>query len=513
MRRLQLPHFEHHRRELQQNRRRFSLAVLTLCATISVLLGLQFRGSQAASMVTISGRVTNFSTGGGLSGVTLKLCSGNPNVVTNSSGNWSYTLTQAHWFCVQYLSGASSTVVFKDAPNLTSEAKAAGMKSYESQVAGLNCYHNSGCSNDAPKYDRSVDNGYDLRFANKATPTPTKTPTPTPKTPTPAPKTPTPVPKTPTPAPKTPTPKPATPKASTPKPAGSAPSASAPASVEAAADTTPPTPPSDFQATVAGNNAVVSLSWRAAEDASGVRGYVLERSLDAINWELLGTEITDRKYEDKTGSFDLRYFYRISALDTAGNKSDFAATNVFTPKFSSNTGTDSATTYTSDDQKVSLLLPGDAVDSAAMCTVTKDETLKAEGTTSKRPVAAGVYVLVCKTEAGDVIESFNKPITWSFNLKDSLKGLANPEAYLMEEGGAVAVKGAKYDGDSKILSFESTSDKPVYVLAAKAPGIPLNLVAFILAVILAVGGVVVLILRRKQKTNYDDYLRSKYYNL
>jgi hypothetical protein len=431
MRRLQLPHFEHHRRELQQNRRRFNVSVLALCVLISVALGLQFRGSQAASMATISGRVYNSSNNAGLSGVTLKLCSGNPNVVTNSSGNWSYTLTQAHWFCVEYLSGAPTTVTYRDAPNRTAEAKADGIKYYESQVAGLNCYHNSGCSNDAPKYDRSVDTGYDLRFLSKATPAPTPTPTPT-RTPTPAP-TPTPVPtpiKTPTPnppAPRTPTPVPGAPAPTrTPTPVSGSggrtptPAAGAPA---AAPDTQPPSAPSAFQASVTGNNAVVDLNWQAAEDASGIRAYRLERSVDTVLWMPLTDTVTELEYHDKTVAFDLHYYYRLAAIDTAGNESAFSYADAATPKFASNVSVDTDTTYTSDDQIVSLLLPGGAVDTSAACTITKDGGRKVE--LKGRALAAGVYELVCKTEGGILITDFGKPLTWNFNLKSKLKGLNN----------------------------------------------------------------------------------------
>lgn len=523
MRRLQSPHFERHRRELQQNRRRFSVAVLALCVVISVALGVQFRGGQAATMATVSGRVYNSSTGAGLSGVTLKLCSGNPNVVTNSSGNWSYTMTQWHWFCVEYSSGAPSTVTFRDAPNRTAEAKAAGVTYYESQVAGVDCYHSSSCSNDAPKYDRSVDTGYDLRFLTKATPTPTPTPTPT-RTPTPVP-TPVPTPKTPTPTPRTPTPVPRTPTPvpqSTPTSGGggggstSRPSTGSktptPTPAVAEPDTTPPSAPGGFEASVTGSNAVIDMQWQAADDAGGVRSYRLERSVDAVSWTPLADSLTGLDYHDKAVAFDLRYYYRVAAVDKAGNMSAYSYADATTPKFASNVSVDTATTYTSDDQVVSLLLPSGAVEANAECSITKDESRRVDPKDLK--LAAGVYDLVCKTEDGSLITDFSKPLTWNFNLKDQMKGLEQPTAYMLDESGtAVQIKGAKYDADSKILSFDSSSSQAVYVLAAKASGLPISLIALVVTVMLAAGGVVAVVLRRRQKLNYDEYLRQKYYNL
>lgn len=507
MRRLQLPHFEHHRRELQRNRRRFSVAVLGLCMVISVALGVQFRGSQAATMATVSGRVYNSTNGAGLSGVTLKLCSGNPNVVTNSSGNWSYTMTQWHWFCVEYLSGAPSSVTYRDAPNRTAEAKSDNVKYYESQVAGINCYHNTACSNDAPRYDRTVDSGYDLRFLSKATPTPTPTPT---KTPTPVP-TPAP-PTTPAPTPKTPSPTPKPAPTKTPvKPAGGSGGggAVAPAPAPAAPDTTSPTSPAAFQAEVTGSSAVIDLSWQASSDASGVKTYRLERSLDQVTW-VPKADLTGLTYKDESAGFDLFYYYRLSAIDNADNVSEFARAEVHTPKFASNTSLDNATTYTSEDGIVSVLVPSGAIASDAACSITQDDD-QTPGT-KDRLLVGGVYVFLCKTAAADTISDFGKPLAWNFNLKGKLKGLTRPEAYLADNA-KVAVKGAKYDANSNVLSFESSSNVPVYVLAARAPGIPLNLIAIVLAVIIGVGGVVVAILRRRQKVNYDEYLRQKYYNL
>jgi hypothetical protein len=506
MRRLQLPHFEHHRRELQRNRQRFNVTILVLCMVISVALGVQFRGSQAATMATVSGRVYNSTNGAGLSGVTLKLCSGNPNVVTNSSGNWSYTMTQWHWFCVEYLSGAPSSVTYRDAPNRTAEAKSDNVKYYESQVAGVNCYHNTACSNDAPRYDRTVDSGYDLRFLSKATPTPTPTKTPTPvPTPAPAPSTPAPTPKTPA-----PTPKPAPTKTPVNPGGGSGGAGSGGAATPAAPDTTPPSMPGSFQGEVTGSNAVVELSWQAAGDDSGIKGYHLERSLDKMNWFNKADALTGLTYQDDNAGFDLHYYYRLSAIDNAGNVSGYTTTEVATPKFAGNTSVDNATTYTSEDGMVSVLVPSGAFAGDAACSITQDDSQKPG--TKERPLVGSVYVFLCKTVAGDTISDFGQPLTWNFNLKGKLRGLTRPEAYLADNA-KVAVKGAKYDANSNVLSFASSSNVPVYVLAAKAPGIPLNLIAIVLAAVIGVGGVLVVILRRRQKVNYDEYLRQKYYNL
>jgi len=488
--------------------------MLALCVVASVAGGLQLRQSQAATMVTISGRVYNATTGSGLSSVKLHLCSGNPDVVTNSAGNWSYTLTQWHWFCTEYLSGAPSNVTFKDAPNLTSEAKAAGLKSYESQVAGIVCYHSTSCSGDAPKYDRSVDTGYDLRFTSVATPAPTPVPT---KTPTPAP---TPVPTktaTPVPTPVPTTKPPATTKTPAPAPTpsrGLVPITPQVASAATNNDKTPPTVPANFQILVSSDNAVVSLSWEASTDASGIKGYSLERSFDKATWTNLtpGSLITDVHYQDDKAAFGLHYYYRLQAFDNAGNPSDYAQADVTTPDFSSNTSQDNSTTYTSDDQLATVLLPSGAIDGNADCTISKDE--HALEPPKDKPIVAGPYKLFCKSESGDVISQLNKPVAATYQLKGKMGGYASPSGVVVDASGkAVASTDAQYDKKSEVMQFTAAQIGATAVLGIKKSGPPLNFIIFLIAIIAVIVGVILLVLRRTQKQNYDEYLRKKYYNL
>ncbi len=502
-------------------RRRFSLAVVAMCMVISVAVGLQFRGSEAATMVTISGRVYNATTGAGLSGLTLHLCSGNPNIVTNSSGNWSYTLTQWHWFCVEYVSGAPASVKFKDAPNVTAEAKAVGATSYESQVAGVNCYHSSSCTGDAPKYDRSVDTGYDLRFSSVATPAPTPAPTPKPTpiptpVPTPVPTTtpiPTPVPPGSTPKPPTTTPKPPTPRSGTPTPipgSGAGSGAGAPAS--GAPDVTPPSAPGSLQALVSGDNALVTLSWSASsDDSSGVKEYQVERSLDAATWVTLSGTVTELLYRDDGAAFGVDYYYRVQAIDNAGNASAYAMADATTPDFTGNTSNNDSTTYTSDDRLANVLLPSGALDGDADCTVTKDLTSHPGNAT--HIVVGGPYVLVCKDAAGSVLSDFNKPVTWTYNLKGKLAGFQNPAPSNIGAGTAVAVKAFTFDKKTQVLQFTVAQAGGTVVLATAKPAFPINLVIILAVLLVVIVGVVVFVLRHVQKQNYDDYLRSKYYNL
>lgn len=494
-----LPHFEHHRREMQITRRRFNLLVLLLCVLGSVGVGLQWRGGQAATVVTISGRVYNSATGAGLSGITLKLCSGNPNVVTNASGYWSYSLTQQHWFCTEYLAGASASLILLDAPNNTAEAKAVGLQSYESQRAGMNCYHStsSSCSGDSPKYDRSVDTGYDLRFKPVATPLPaTPAATPKPATPFPA------------------TPAPATPKPATPKPTIKPIVATTPTPVVAVVSTpipsAAPTAPTSLQLLSSSDNAVVELVWSAATAAGGVKGYKVERS-SGKEWTILA-ELTKLSYRDDKAAFGTYYYYRVQAIGTDGQVSGYATSETATPEFKANTDSGGAIIYTSEDQLVNVQLPLDAVADSADCTIHKEEAKTSIGTKS-HPVILGPYALICKDVSGSLITDLQKPLTWTYNLKGKLAGYTQPEAAQLVDGANKLITTASFDTKSEVLRFTAAQTGTTLVLAAVKPMLPIRLIVIVIAILVLVGGVVLLLLRRTQKQNYDDYLRSKYYNL
>src|SRR5438045_2577447 len=97
-----------------------------------------------------------------------------------------------------------------------------------------------------------------------------------------------------------------------------------------AADMTAPPVPGNFQATVVRADAKVTLSWSAASDASGIKGYRLDRSIDQSNWTMLSRTITALSYQDTTTTFGIHYFYRLQAIDGAGNASGWAMADVLT---------------------------------------------------------------------------------------------------------------------------------------------------------------------------------------
>jgi fibronectin type 3 domain-containing protein len=79
-------------------------------------------------------------------------------------------------------------------------------------------------------------------------------------------------------------------------------------------DASPPTAPTNLQASVAGPNQV-GLSWEPATDDSGVAGYTVYRDGTAVG-TTTGTHLTDG-----TALSETSYTYAVSAFDAAGNSS------------------------------------------------------------------------------------------------------------------------------------------------------------------------------------------------
>jgi ricin-type beta-trefoil lectin protein len=274
-----------------------------------------------------------------------------------------------------------------------------------------------------------------------------------------------------------------------------------------------PTTPGNFTAVADNTNAVISLSWTASSDVAGIQSYQLERSIDNATWQILSTNITDVTYDDTTVDFGVHYYYRIKAIDYNGNESGYATADATTAAFvGTATSGGGSTSYTSDDGLATVTLPDGAVAGSVDCSVTVDTTTNF--TTKQRKVVAGPYQLLCKDANANTVTSFSQPLAWSVKLKNKLKGVTKPTAYTADANANLnAISNAKFSNSSKVMTFTTTTANDVLVLGTITHGISWDLVVIILVILGVMGGVAVLILRRQQKSNYDDYLRTKYYNL
>jgi hypothetical protein len=283
-----------------------------------------------------------------------------------------------------------------------------------------------------------------------------------------------------------------------------------------AADTVPPTVPANFQATVVGGDPAVTLTWAAATDAGGVKAYRVDRSLDQAGWETLSSAIAELKYKDITSGFGLHYFYRLSAIDTAGNMSGWATTDVSTDNVGVSENGSTEATYTSQDKLAVVQLPAGLVaGSEISCQVNDLTDVRGKKVGDKsQPVVLGPYELACKTVAGSVITDYKKQVTWTLDLKGQLKNLHSPVAYMYgADGGPVEVKGVRYSDKDQTMVLQAPADAIVVVQASVPQGVSPNFLVVFLVVAGIVAAIIVFALNRKKKLQYEEYLRSKYYEL
>lgn len=231
--------------------------------------------SALAAGTTLSGRVYNAATGAAYGGVRLTLCGGQT-VTTNVAGNWSATLPVGAAYCVRVTGGLPPGV---GAPMTRNNPEVGTQTSYEDQLAGRNCYHDTSCGAVYAQWDRIYDSGLDFAYGIAA-PAATATPAPA--------------------AVATPTPTPAA---------------------------TTPAVPAGFIAKFTKDIHLLHLSWQAA---AGATSYQLDRSVDQTTWQTIGPKLTGTSYDDHGVEPGTHYYYRLQAVNAAG-ASAYATADLVSP--------------------------------------------------------------------------------------------------------------------------------------------------------------------------------------
>jgi hypothetical protein len=505
-----LPHFEHHRREIRLTRHRFSSGLLTIFVALTVVIGLQYAASQAATTVTVQ---------------SLSISPAAPVVGQSVTATAKIVASSSITVDEFVIAGRDAAHANKDFPKVYNYTIGTTAKTFSAtrsfSATGDYTYFVSYKVNNVWN-PLSPTKTFTVKVAPTPVPTPVPTPKPTVKPPTPAPTpVPTAVPTTPKPA----TPKPATPKPATPKPVGGVPpvqpvaggmgSASTPVPTP---DTAAPTVPANFQALSAGDNAVINLLWEAATDNVGVKAYQVDRSTDRLTWNTLTSTLEDTRYRDDNAAFGTHYYYRVRASDAAGNWSEFATADAVTVAFSDNAAKGGDAAFTSDDGFASVAMPDGAVSGEANCSVTAEETKLtiADGKT----LIAGPYAFICKSVSGEVITTLAQPLSWTFNVKSKMVGYQDPGVVLAAYNDRTTkqpTSKSTYDQEKGTLQIATTQLGVIAVLATKSSGFSWSAMgglAFgaVFLAILLIGGTI-FVIRRRQHTNYNEYLRSKYYNL
>ena len=110
------------------------------------------------------------------------------------------------------------------------------------------------------------------------------------------------------------------------------------ATPQSSTDTTNPTDPGAFSATVVPNSRSVNLAWASSTDpgtpSTGVAGYVIQRSADAAFSSFTELESSypypNVTYTDANAGWSSTWYYRIAAVDGAGHFSGWAVSAAVT---------------------------------------------------------------------------------------------------------------------------------------------------------------------------------------
>jgi len=183
------------------------------------------------------------------------------------------------------------------------------------------------------------------------------------------------------------------------------------------------------------------------------------------------------------------------------------------PDSAANADSSREATYTSDDHMVDIIVHAGTISDHDDCSVSGPT--KTPSTANRQSKIAGPYQLVCKTPAGNTVKAFAKPVVWTYHLQGHLTKGDTPKAYIVtSDGGKKEVAGAFYDDASRNFIFE-TSDTGLTQVTASSASVPLMVYGpiglVLLVIILALGAL--FFIRRPVKQSYEDYIRSKYYDL
>ncbi|HEX7260010.1 MAG TPA: hypothetical protein VF272_03725, partial [Candidatus Saccharimonadia bacterium] len=258
-------------------------------------------------------------------------------------------------------------------------------------------------------------------------------------------------------------------------------------SPQAASDTTPPARLQNLSAKE--EDGLVSLSWDSLGDASN---YKIERSLDEKDWVFLA-EIDAPNYDDTSTEFATKYFYRVAAVDAAGNIGEFATTSVIVKAFTANVLPGETAVITSEDSRISYEIEFETFGEDATCTVAKSSVKAPKNT------VIGPYVLSCKNKAGDDLNEYKKPIV--VVLQPAEKNSAGKLNVVSLSNGKSSTLPSVINKDQNNLSI--TISQPM-VLAAVKKGSGALLWLLLVAALAGIAGGYLVLRRRANGPAFND---------
>lgn len=274
----------------------------------------------------------------------------------------------------------------------------------------------------------------------------------------------------------------------------------------AAPDTIPPSPPPQLNAVPNQEGTNIEVSWQAATDNIGVQSYQLERSTDEQSWIVISSGRNDTVYNDQDIHFQTRYFYRVLAVDAAGNKSGYIKVDVTTSGFSGNVTPDKDATISNSQENLQVNMPAGAVSEPVSCSI---ESATVDTPTIKGSITvSGPFQILCKKADNTILTGFNKPVTVQWTVVPP-KNISGALSYYGYDGNWDKLTIKSHDTKAHTDTF-SLDKGTTFVALGKLKTTPLfvKLLLVFGGLSMITGVVVFILLRRKralEQAIMDDY--------
>ncbi len=235
---------------------------------------------------------------------------------------------------------------------------------------------------------------------------------------------------------------------------------------------------------------MVSLTWDTVSDATT---YKIERSLGGDEWVVLQESLT-ANFDDISTEFATKYYYRVAAIDAAGNASPYATTELATNDFEANVVPEEATTICSDNNSVCYEISAGTFSEELSCAVSESSVIPPKNSLIKP------NSLTCKNKSGDEITEYKNPIRVVFQA--SGKQAAAKMKIVSVTGKKASLLNSSVDEKQNIRTLEI--EKPLVLAAVKSGGSAWLWILLAAAVAAIVGGFIVMMRRRQSETMYTN---------
>jgi hypothetical protein len=165
--------------------------------------------------------------------------------------------------------------------------------------------------------------------------------------------------------------------------------------------------------------------------------------------------------------------------------------------------------FASGDQIAIAAIPVGSIPDGAICSV---KNIDPPSVSSGKTIVAGSYLLTCMSSMGQVLPLNGITVAWQLHLKDVIKDLGRPKAEYTN-GTTTKSLMSSYDKKTYVLGFNTAATNSVLAVSSPKSNLWVSLLIIGLVILAIVAFLLFFPVRGHRRRSYQEYLRSKYYNL